>query len=93
MQKQKIIKQNANVSGLDVLFKIAVEQKASDLHLVVGQAPLVRIDGALKTIEGQAVLTKETMQELLYGIVSETQKQKLEEYNNKIQQKTKEMER
>jgi twitching motility protein PilT len=66
-------------SGLDSLFKISVEQKASDLHLVVGQAPLIRIDGALKTIEGQAALTKETMQQLLYGIVSDTQKQKLME--------------
>ena len=32
------------------LFKIASEKKASDLHLVIGQPPILRIDGNLVTI-------------------------------------------
>lgn len=32
------------------LFKIASEQKASDLHLLVGQPPILRIDGELVTV-------------------------------------------
>jgi len=32
------------------LFKIAAEKKASDLHLLVGQPPILRIDGNLVTV-------------------------------------------
>jgi len=32
------------------LFKIAAEKKASDLHLLVGQPPIIRIDGELVTV-------------------------------------------
>ncbi len=32
------------------LFKIAAEAKASDLHLLVGQPPIIRIDGELVTV-------------------------------------------
>ena len=32
------------------LFKIATDKKASDLHLLVGQPPIVRIDGSLVTV-------------------------------------------
>ena len=66
-----------NTNGLDALFKIAADQKASDLHLVVGRPPIIRVDGALKPVENSAALTQEQMQELLFGIVSEPQKQKL----------------
>lgn len=33
------------------LFKIAAEKKASDLHLLVGQPPILRIDGVLVTVD------------------------------------------
>ncbi|MEK7189303.1 MAG: type IV pilus twitching motility protein PilT [Patescibacteria group bacterium] len=64
-------------SGLDALFKIAVDSKASDVHLVVGRPPILRIDGSLKAIDNQAPLTQGAMEELLFAIVSEPQKQKL----------------
>ena len=32
------------------LFKIAAEKKASDLHLLVGQPPIIRVDGNLVTV-------------------------------------------
>lgn len=32
------------------LFKIAAEKKASDLHLLVGQPPIIRVDGSLVTV-------------------------------------------
>jgi len=64
-------------NGLDALFKIAVEHQASDLHLVVGRPPIVRVDGSLKIVKGGRELTQEQMQELLFGIMSEPQKQKL----------------
>ncbi len=61
---------------LDGLFKIAVEQKASDLHLIVGKPPILRIDGDLKEIPGQPPLTEAGARDLVFGIISEAQKTK-----------------
>ena len=39
-------------SNVDVLLKQAVNHGASDIHLKVGSAPIVRIDGELRRLEG-----------------------------------------
>ena len=62
---------------LDELFKIAVGQKASDLHLAVGLPPTLRVDGQLKAIDGHETLSHEKVQNLLFGILNEDQKQRL----------------
>ena len=36
------------------LLKMAVERKASDLHLKVGRFPVIRVDGELVPLGGQA---------------------------------------
>ncbi len=59
---------------IDELFKIAVDKGASDLHIVVGMPPILRIDGNLTAIKGQAKVTNKVAQELIYPIVTETQK-------------------
>lgn len=59
------------------LFKIAINQKASDLHLVVGVPPALRIDGNLKFVENQKALDAKTMEQMVFSILSPTQKEKL----------------
>ena len=44
--------------NIDDLFKIAVDSEASDLHIIVGMPPVLRIDGQLQPIKGQTKLTK-----------------------------------
>lgn len=63
---------------LNSLFAIAVEKKASDLHLVAGKPPILRIDGELSPIANQAPLSGEAMRELIFGILSQEQQKKLE---------------
>ena len=60
---------------LDELFSIAVEQKASDLHLIVGMAPVLRIDGALQPIKNQPKLSNKATEALVYPILTEKQKE------------------
>lgn len=60
---------------LDDLFKTAVEKKASDLHIIVGMAPVLRIDGNLGPISGKDKVTAKTAEELVYPLLSEKQKQ------------------
>lgn len=52
------------------LLKYTVSHQASDLHLSSGMAPLVRIDDELQPVSGAAVLSSETITEMLYDIVT-----------------------
>jgi twitching motility protein PilT len=59
---------------IDDLFKIAVDQKASDLHLIVNLPPILRIDGDLLPIKGQDKLNNKALEDLIYPILTEKQK-------------------
>ena len=61
---------------IDELFKIAAEKNASDLHLIVGKPPMLRIDGELKVIPDYETLTRESMEVLVLSIINENQKEK-----------------
>ena len=43
---------------------VAVQQEASDLHLVVGHPPVLRVHGTLQPLE-EAILTRDQLDELL----------------------------
>jgi twitching motility protein PilT len=60
------------------LFNIMLEKGASDLHLVVGAPPQIRVHGDLESIEGYKPLQSEHTRELIFGILSNEQRQKLE---------------
>ncbi|MEK7558103.1 MAG: PilT/PilU family type 4a pilus ATPase [Patescibacteria group bacterium] len=62
------------------LFAITAKEKASDLHLVVGSLPFLRIDGELNEIKGQKVLTKKDMEQIVDGLLTEEQKNKFLKY-------------
>ena len=59
------------------LLQYVIENKASDLHLVVGAQPMVRIDGALVAVAGEAVLTPVAAEQLISGALSVEQQQVL----------------
>ncbi|MCB9763535.1 MAG: PilT/PilU family type 4a pilus ATPase [Alphaproteobacteria bacterium] len=58
---------------LKTLLKAATEQGASDLHLTVGRAPILRITGALNELPMRP-LTSGDMRTLLYSILSVRQR-------------------
>ncbi len=62
--------------NINELFKIATEKKASDLHLIVGKPPIIRIDGELKIIPDYPSLKKVEMEQLVFSIITDAQKQK-----------------
>jgi len=54
------------------LLQVVVDSNASDLHLIVGIPPMLRIDGVLAPIPGAGVLTPDIMGELLrQGLTNE----------------------
>ena len=61
----------------DVLLAV-VDRRASDLHLTAGAPPMVRIRGRLTPLEGQPVLSPVETREIIYSILTNGQRQKLE---------------
>lgn len=56
------------------LLQHTVDHKASDLHLVVGTSPIVRVDGVLIPVPQEAVLTVASIEALLSPVFSAEQK-------------------
>ena len=52
-------------------FKTATEKGASDLHLIVGKPPILRIDGELKEITGVKPIDHDEMEKLILSILNE----------------------
>lgn len=57
------------------LLEITINKKASDLHLIAGVPPMLRIDGVLKPIVGQEALTPKAAEELVFSLINEEQKE------------------
>src|SRR5262245_370605 len=62
---------------IDIL-KASVQKGASDIHLVIGQPPMVRQDGELRPMPDFPVLTAEESRRLVYTLLSDEQKARFE---------------
>lgn len=58
---------------------MTVERDASDLHIVVGRPPVIRIDGTLHSVEDIPPLSAADTHRFIYSILTDLQKQKFEE--------------
>src|ERR1051326_7666699 len=65
--------------SIDDLLRIAMERKASDLHLKVGNYPYLRVDGDLVPLTEQARISAEDMLNMAFSMMSNRQKQKFKE--------------
>lgn len=66
-----------DMAKLDGFFKVLSEQNASDMHLVVGSPPLLRIQSALKKVD-YPPLTEDVLRPMLYEILTERQIEEFE---------------
>jgi len=60
------------------LLTITKERDASDLHITVGVPPILRINGKLRKLN-LPELNRQNVHEMIYGIISDKQKNKYEE--------------
>ncbi|HWI08366.1 MAG TPA: type IV pilus twitching motility protein PilT [Solirubrobacteraceae bacterium] len=61
----------------DLLLEV-IERNASDLHLTAGARPTVRVRGHLQPLEEYPVMTTEQTREIVYSILTNDQRQRLE---------------
>jgi twitching motility protein PilT len=65
--------------NIDDLLKVACENKASDLHLKVGNYPYNRVDGELMPLTQFPRISSEDMLNMAFSMMSNRQKQKFKE--------------
>src|SRR5881275_3699485 len=65
--------------NIDDLLRVAMDRKASDLHLKVGNYPHCRVDGDLVAISDQPRISAEDMMNMAFSMMSNRQKQKFKE--------------
>src|SRR5437588_12970745 len=61
------------------VLKQTVDLNASDLHMTVGAAPMVRVRGELRALDGYQPLNSKDTRDLIYGILSNDQRKRLEQ--------------
>ena len=62
------------------ILKTAVQSGASDIHLVIGKPPLMRLDGNIQEIPGFPALSADESKRMIYSILYEEQRAKFEEH-------------
>ncbi len=60
------------------IFQQAVKNSASDVHLLVGRPPILRIDGKLKAIKDSKDLNSKTIEDLIFQLLNQNQQEELE---------------
>lgn len=61
---------------INKLLKTAVEKKASDLHLVVGHVPVLRIDTEIKPMKDEPEVSNAELKKMVESILTVSQKKK-----------------
>jgi twitching motility protein PilT len=61
------------------LLGVTLDMEGSDLHITAGTPPAVRVHGDLKRLESYPVLEPATLQKMIYAILTQKQREKLEQ--------------
>lgn len=64
---------------LNKLLSVVLERDSSDLHLMVGEPPIIRVDTQLIRLDNYQVLSNDNISDLLNVLLSPEQKQKFEQ--------------
>ncbi len=67
--------------NLRALLEEMIEKDASDLHLVAGERPKIRVDGDIVNASSDEVLTPKDTLSLAYSVLTENQKKRFETEN------------
>jgi len=68
--------------AMEKLLRMLVEQGGSDLHMRVGEPPILRKSGEMHRVEGQPKIDPATMESLLFAIMPERNQKEFRESND-----------
>src|SRR5690606_34424851 len=72
----------ADRAEMEALLRVLVEERASDLHMRVGEPPLLRADGEMRRIASHAALTNERLEGMLTSIMPEKNRREFAELSD-----------
>jgi len=58
---------------LQKIFSEAIKKKASDVHLIAGEKPIIRLAGVLKDLSGYETMEDASLQKMVFGLLNEAQ--------------------
>jgi twitching motility protein PilT len=67
---------------IDTLLRQLVEKSGSDLHLRVGEPPIIRVHGAMTRLDGAQALTNDRLESMLMSIMPERNRHEYTELND-----------
>lgn len=65
--------------SIEDILELAIEYKASDIHLKANMPPVFRIDGLIRSVPDLPVLDPETLRHMIFGFLTPRQQQLFEE--------------
>lgn len=80
--KEAALDPNSAREAMEKLLRMLVEQGGSDLHMRVGEPPILRKSGEMHRVEGQPKLDPTTMESLLLSIMPERNQKEFRETND-----------
>ncbi|MEK7166024.1 MAG: PilT/PilU family type 4a pilus ATPase, partial [Patescibacteria group bacterium] len=57
------------------LLELTAKRNASDLHILVGSPPIIRVDGLLQPVPGETALSAQRVEELITSLLTNEQKE------------------
>lgn len=69
----------ASQLSIEDILELAIEYKASDIHLKANMPPVFRIDGLIRSVPDLPVLDPETLRHMIFGFLTPRQQQMFEE--------------
>ncbi len=73
------VPEGAPALHIDDLLRYAVAVGASDLHLTASMPGTIRLNGAIRQIEGCPILDNDTIRDMVFGILPGSQRERFEE--------------
>jgi twitching motility protein PilT len=73
---------NRSLDKIESLLRVLVGNKASDLHLRAGSPPMLRANGEITPIAGEAILTSEDIDYMLSSVMLEQYRNEFKELND-----------
>ena len=65
--------------SIEDILDLAIEYKASDIHLKANMPPVFRIDGLVRSVPDLPVLDPEALRQMVFGFLTPRQQQAFEE--------------
>jgi twitching motility protein PilT len=73
---------NGALDKIEALLRVLIGNKASDLHLRAGSPPMLRANGEIAPIKGEAVLTSESIDLMLSSVMLDQNRDEFKELND-----------